>query len=419
MGDNDRTAEPARPRRLGLVVALVLLSGFAWLVLRPHEPVFEGQPLSATLGQIEIARRGFLGLPNPFKAEAAQKRAERAIRALGPRALPVLVKMAGTRVLGVRMVVGELATVPELAFLHLPPQLGKHDTAVWGFRLLAEEAQPAVPALSRLLGDKDAEVRATAARCLAVITPRAAAGVPMMIRLLGDRDPQVRAAGADCLAQIGPAAAEAVPALVQVLRDRRGMATNQWLVTHASEEAARALGDIGPAAKAAVPALEEMTHDPAPDTSEAVAAVALIKINQGPWRPFFDRLKDPSDAKRWARTAYQVGRLGAQAGPAIPLLLAGLAQTNGRIQLAAAGAIGGLHRRPDLCLGPMVSRLGSTNGVRERVLMALGEFGPEARPVAREVARCLSDQNPGLRELATNTLRRIDPDAPELKPKRR
>jgi HEAT repeat protein len=316
------------------------------------------------------------------------------------------------------MVVGALAAVPELSFLHLPPQLGKHETAVWGFGLLGKEARPAVPALSRLLGDKDPEVRATAARCLAVITPRGPEGVPAMIGLLRDRDPQVQAAAAAWLAEIGPAAAEAVPALVRVVMDRNGMATNQWFVGHAIEQAARALGAIGPAAKAAVPALEEVTNDLRLTRSEPAAAVALVKINQGSWQPFFDRLKDTSDAQRWARTADQVSRLGAEAEPAIRLLLGGLRQTNQVILGGAITAIERLHRRPDLCLGPLISHLSPADPNRGKVLLTLGKFGLEARPAAREVARCLRDRERTIREAATNVLRQIDPDAPDLKPKR-
>ena len=38
-----------RRRNLWIVVVLALLGGFAWVVLRPHEPVFDGQPLSLVL----------------------------------------------------------------------------------------------------------------------------------------------------------------------------------------------------------------------------------------------------------------------------------------------------------------------------------------------------------------------------------
>jgi HEAT repeat protein len=178
-----------------------------------------------------------------------------------------------------------------------------------------------------------------------------------------------------------------------------------------ARSAAHALGEIGPAASAAASSLEEVTNE--------AAAVALIKIGQGSFQPFFERLKDTSDPNKWARTATEVGRLGTNADPAIPLLLAGFQHTNDRIRLAAAMAVGELHRQPDLCLRPLVSLLNSTNNnLRGYVLGALGNFGPAAKPVAPEIARCLNDREPRVRRQAANALRLIDPRAPGLKAKR-
>jgi len=367
-----------RGRNLWIVVALALLGGFAWVVLRPHEPVFEGKPLSVALNE---ANRNWWWLDtsyysgnHPPEFKNAMMRAERALRALGTNALPVLVKMAGTRISGFRKVVGEIATDPTADFLHLPLQEGKHAVAVWGMRLFGKEARPAVPALIQLLSDKDPEVRGTAA---------------------------------ECLAGIGPEAAEAVPALVRMLNNGRRAKPYQGGPVYF---AAHALGEIGPAARAAASALEQMTNE--------FAAVALIKIGQGSFQPFFERLKDTSDPGKWSRTANEAGRLGTNADPAIPLLLAGFQHTNDRIRLDAAVAVGQLHRQPELCLRPLVSLLHSTNtNLRSTALDALGNFGPAAKPVAPDIARLLGDREPGVRGQATNVLRLVDPDAPGLRAK--
>ncbi|MGO9201311.1 MAG: HEAT repeat domain-containing protein [Limisphaerales bacterium] len=175
--------------------------------------------------------------------------------------------------------------------------------------------------------------------------------------------------------------------------------------------AARALGEIGPAASAAVPSLARMTNE--------AAAVALIEINQGSFQLFFERLKDTSAVGKWCGTAEEVGHLGANADPAIPLLLAGFQHTNDRILSLAARTVGKLHRRPDLCLGPLVSLLNSTNShLRRHVLVALGAFGPAAKPVAPEIALWLNDRDPWVRTEATNALRLIDLEGPGVKGKR-
>jgi HEAT repeat protein len=359
-------------------VVLALLGGFAWVVLRPHEPAFEGKPLSVVLN--EANRNGGLAQGQstgvyPPGSELPRLRAERALRALGTNALPILLKMAGTRMSGFRQVVGAMAGDSKMDFLHLPPQEGKHEIAAWGMRLLGKEARPAVPAL---------------------------------IRLLSDRDPEVQSAAADCLAGIGPEAAEAVPTLVRMLKDRNRAKQYDVRVFWA----AHALGEIGPAAGAAIPSLEEVTTNAALANAHAVAAVALIKIGQGSFQTFFERLINTSDQGKWYRTAQEVGRLGTNAEPAIPFLLAAFQQTNDNIRARAVSLVGQFHRRPDLCLRPLVSLLNSTNlNVRWQALHALGSFGPAAKPVAPEVARCLSDPEPGVRSEATTALRLIDSDA--------
>jgi len=367
------------------VVVLALLGGFAWLVLRPHEPVFEGQPLSVVLNEANrnwALAQGYSTGVYPPGSEIPRMRAERALRGLGTNALPILVKMAGTRMSLFRKIVGSMARESNMDFLHLPPQEGKHELAAWGMRLFGREARPAVAAL---------------------------------IRLLSDRDPEVQWAAAECLAGIGPEAAEAVPALVWMLKNRSR--AKQYEVMTVSW-AARALGEIGPAAGAATSALEEVTNNAALAPAHAVAAVALIKIGQGSFQTFFDRLKDTSDEVKWYTTATEVGRLGTDAAPAIPFLLTAFLHTNDFIRTHAVSLVGQFHRRPDLCLGPLVSLLRSTNGgIRWQALHALGSFGQAAKSVAPEVARCLSDHESGVRNEATTALRLIDPEAHRRKAK--
>jgi HEAT repeat protein len=374
-------------RNLWMVVVLALLGGFAWVVLRPHEPVFDGKPLSVVLDEAYQHERhapSFYSGAYPAEPEIHRMRAERALRALGTNALPLLVKMAGTRMSGFmglpggpsfRGFVGAMAGAPEMGFLHLPPQEGKHEIAAWGLRLLGREARPAVP---------------------------------VMIRLLSDRDTEVQRVAVVCLAGIGPEAAEAVPALVRMVENSsRAKKYDLGLVY----TLVHALGEIGPAASAAASELAGMTNE--------FAAVALIKIRQGSFQPFFERLKDTSDPGKWARTAFEVERLGTNADPAIPLLLAGFQHTNDRIRLAAARVVGQLRRQPELCLRPLVSLLDSTNkNSRRTALDALGDFGPAAKPVAPEIARYLSDRDPGVRVQATNALRLVDPDSRWLRAKR-
>jgi hypothetical protein len=359
----------SRRRILLVAVVLAFLGGFAWLVLRPHEPLFEGKPVSLVLDEGIYPR--WVRYDNPG---AARLKAERALRALGTNALPMLVQMAGTRLSHFRTIVGSIAREPSLAFLHLPRQRAKHDIAAWGFKGLGPAGRPAVPAL---------------------------------IRLLQDRDPQVQGTAAQCLAGIGPAAHQAVPALLHLLNAAKaGRRNDPWL----RDCAVRALGEIGPAASATIPYLADATNE--------AAVVALIKIRQDSFQPFFDRLKDTSNESKWFRTAAEVGSLGTNADPAIPLLVAAFAHTNWRIPHQAAATVGHLHRRPDVCLPALVSLLSSTNAnLRVDALNALASFGPAAKPVAPEIRRCLNDPEASVRGSAATALRAIEPTAAPLSPK--
>lgn len=104
--------------------------------------------------------------------------------------------------------------------------------------------------------------------------------------------------------------------------------------------------------------------------------------------------------------------MGSNAEPAIPLLLAALQSTNESIREDAVYAIGALHQRPDLCLGPLVALLNTNTCSPENLLHALSYFGPTARPLAPEVARRLQDPDPAIRARAAYALRRINPQTP-------
>jgi HEAT repeat protein len=86
--------------------------------------------------------------------------------------------------------------------------------------------------------------------------PAAKAAIPTLTKILRDRDASVRAAAAKALGETGPLAEPAVGELISFLDKDR---TNDERL-----EACLALGNIGPGAKAAVPALaQSLLHDKA------------------------------------------------------------------------------------------------------------------------------------------------------------
>jgi HEAT repeat protein len=362
---SEYTRDQKQRIRFGVFVA-ALLAAFAWLVLRQHEPAYQGKPLSICLYEAYFA--------GPYDTEPARINAANALHALGPQALPVLVRMVAARETIPRFILRDLAR--EFDSFHLPPQVGKHEMAIWAFNLFGSSARPAVPALIPLLADKDVAVRADAAQCLAAI---------------------------------GPAAEPAVPALMEALKRSTGPA---WQDAALRDYAAAALGEIGPPARSAIPYLATLTNEPS-------AELALRKIKGESIAPFFIRLKDTSDLEQWHRAASLLRNMGTNALPAIPLLLDALdlpdrkpPNTSVGFQERALMILADIHGRPDICLPRIVPLLNSTNfNIRYRSLLALRAFGPAAKPAVPYLLGQLTNSHSWLNHEMTNALRSIDPDA--------
>ncbi len=338
----------------------IALAGFAWLVLRPHEPSFQGRPLSVWLHKVYPTGAYYLELPSPEAADA--------LSSIGTDALPTLLRMAGAPNTMGRRVLEQFAS--EYPFLHLPLAVEDNELAVWGFKVLGPRARPAVPALARLLNDADPLVQLNAARALG---------------------------------GIGRGASEAVPALVMALQKP---VAAQWQSIPFREAVAAALGEIGPAALPALPQLAALTN-------VLSAELAMAKLKGESLVPFIDRLKNTSDQRQWGRTARMVAELGTNAEPAVPLLLSALNSTNS-LQEQALYALARIQRRPDLCVPKMLPLLSSPNpNVRFQALVVLGAFGAEAKAAVPQITRLIT--NPGgwlwVSWKATNTLNMIDPAA--------
>jgi HEAT repeat protein len=344
------------------VFVTIMLAGFAWLVLHPHEPVYRSRPLSFWLE--EPFSRG------AYEFRGASPDAEQAVAAIGADAIPALLKMVAQRDTTGRRILDHFGG--NFRFLHLRWHEGQGEAAVWAFKILGEQAKPAVPALIKLLADQDAMVQFNAARSLA---------------------------------GLGPAAGEALPALIAALQRRTGPA---WQATAVREAAALALGEIGAVAAPAIPQLAALSNI-------VSAELAIIKIQGGPFQPFIERLRNTSDEGKWIRTARLVADLGTNAEPAIPLLLSVLNSTN-RIgaKEQALYALGRIHRRPDLCIPVMMTLLESPEpNIRYRTLMVLTSFGAAAKPAFPAILRSIGSSShwSWVQLEATNTLRAIDPEA--------
>jgi hypothetical protein len=198
------------------------------------------------------------------------------------------------------------AAVPALVKLLKDKDIGVREAAARGLGHIGPEANSAVPALVELLKHKNTWLRRDAIDALEKIGPGA---VPVFVELF--RGPQ-RFGAANSLAKIGPAA---VPALTDLLKDKDG---------NLRALAAKTLGRIGPGAKTAVPALTQLLTDKE-NWVRWNASKALEKIGPAATPVLRDSLKDKDAASRRAiaETLWETGPKDETSIPALLELLKG------------------------------------------------------------------------------------------------
>lgn len=240
-----------------LLIALVslLVGGLAWEILRSIEPEYQGRPLTAWLEQYST---NFFDGTTTSRTNGASLEAADAIRQMGPRSLPFLLKLAA-------------ASSPSpyrekiVNLLHaqrfFPPPAwtaeNRHEFAIAGYYVLGPAAKSSVPGLNRLLKSHEPTVRLTAAWSLGFIGPDAAASVPSLMLLLDDKDENVRVRAALALGKIKMQPGVAVPVLIQKLGSpnakERDLSRTAAIIY--------ALGQFQADAKTALPALLPFLND--------------------------------------------------------------------------------------------------------------------------------------------------------------
>ena len=207
------------------------------------------------------------------------------------------------------------------------------------------------------------------------------------IKALNSSNIPIRWRALHSLAAIGPEAGEAVPALTRILLKDPSPG--------ARIEASFALTRMSPHSRSAVPALAQALADQQP----------LVRIN--------------------AITA--LISLRAESRPAIPALLKILHKERlrtpfggfvGSIPEAAATALGwassgSAEAVPDLTKALQTAQ---TEGMRIAAARALGEIGAVAQPALPYVRALLQDQDPRVREVAAEALKKITREPPRKVP---
>jgi len=238
--------------RILLRLSLVLiLGGFAWLMLRPNEPepLYQGKPLSYWL-------QGFspsYNLPRynnpPTNANTSPTRAEAqaAVQHLGTNAIPTLLRFMSTP--DTSLLAEFFQLVQRQRFIHIPytSSWERAQEAERGFYELGPKMVWGVPQLIQIFDQHRSRTsRQMVPDILGRINPPAKEAVPMLVKATTDPDTFVRNNSVFALGQIHAEPALVVPALIKCLDDP---------ASYTRAHAARALAAFGQDARPAVPAL--------------------------------------------------------------------------------------------------------------------------------------------------------------------
>jgi HEAT repeat protein len=246
--------------------------------------------------------------------EGAERSASlRALQAVGPRAgwIPVFERglsdpdPAARQACETALVSLGKPAVPALRRALEGPSEEARPHAMTALALLDEDL---APVLERMLSRWPDETRAGLLRRFHRLGSDAAKLAPVLGRLLGDRSEPVAEGAWEALSGMGAAA---VPAFVEALR-----------APDLKLRAAAELGKLGKEPKRAVPALSELLLDAdARVRRTALEALGEFFEDAAPAVPWLAMLvMDPRDPELRVEAARVLGRIGAEAYPALPAL---------------------------------------------------------------------------------------------------
>jgi HEAT repeat protein len=290
------------------------------------------------------------------------------------------------------------------------------------------QASKDVPSLIRLLADRSAMERGSAARELGKLGERAAPAIPKLIELLGDEESLMLGMpgwvcdeAADALSEIGRLA---VGPLVKATES-----PNALVRAHA----ARALGGMRPSSKEALPALLRLLRDQNKDVRRHVLeAIAHVEPTARTAIPaVIDVLASDAEPTNRCWAAGTLASLDKRGTEAIPALVRALRDKDPDVRATAAGAIGGFGPIARAAIVPLTELL-SDNGlywvfdapdmarqrpVRYEMAQALGMIGPAAASALPKLKGVFqSDSDGQVRAAAAVAALRIDPRQKEALP---
>ena len=215
----------------GLLV--IVVAGFAWLVLSPHEPVYNGKPLRYWLrGYHELPHQSNIGNkvigashiiefpPGVIQSQYEWHRAEEAVRHIGTNAIPTLLKLVEARDSPLKLKLTGWLRRLRVVPIHPVTAVDLNYQGVHGFVTLGADARTAAPDLIRIYERNVSAVdQAGIAAFLSQMGPASRPAIPSLLRAVTNADYDVRWTATFALGQIHAEPELVVPVLINALHD--------------------------------------------------------------------------------------------------------------------------------------------------------------------------------------------------------
>jgi hypothetical protein len=118
-----------------------------------------------------------------------------------------------------------------------------------------------------------------------------------------------------------------------------------------------------------------------------------------------------SEGSQWATVGALQG-IGPAAQAAIPSFLRGTCSSNLQVRIWAVIALRSTNLQPSVVVPALEKLVSDTDtGIRQLAVLGLGEWGTNAERALPALVSSLSDPNINVRATATNSLKKIDPEA--------
>jgi HEAT repeat protein len=391
----------------GVLIAIV--AGAIRLILANSEPQYHGAALSKWLQLYS----------DNVDAEQQRREAAEAVRQIGPKAIPVLLKWAAATDSPLKQKVEQWADKLEVD-VNFTDAEDYHQRAVSGFSLLGPQGKTAIPDLQRLLcntncvttaarilcffgsnsvpalltglTNSDANIQRVTAYAIGTWNSSLAAStsdqspvilpVPLLLDLSTNPMSVVRQLAAQGLAEAAARKAVrpeiAVPLLIEQLKDSN---------RRSQTEAAAALAKFGPDARGAIPAMLDILKN-----YTSVTSRYPVYLNEGPFHPVTD----------FARTLREL-RLSNDI-------------TSVRTQIprndAIVIALQALHAEPSPVIQTLQKNLESSKtNVYLSAINPLASYGVQAKTSVPQLLRIAIGQDIYVRTIILHAVDQIDTDA--------